>query len=50
MLAKMEANQERMDSKTDVNQKKMEATVHSISSDLEETIKHQMENVLLCVD
>jgi hypothetical protein len=28
----------------------MEAALHSIWSELEETIKHQVENILSCVD
>jgi uncharacterized protein YydD (DUF2326 family) len=31
-------------------QEKTEATIHSIWSELEETIKHQMEDIQACVD
>jgi transcriptional regulator NrdR family protein len=39
-----------MKAKVDIHQEKMEATVHSIQSKLEETIKHWVEDVLSCVD
>jgi hypothetical protein len=32
-----------------MHQEKMEATIHSIRSELEEIIKHRVEDVLLCV-
>jgi hypothetical protein len=34
----------------DTYQEKMEATIHSIQSQLEETLKHQVEDILSCVD
>jgi hypothetical protein len=34
----------------ELHQEKMEATIHSIWSKLEETIKHWVEDVLLCVN
>jgi hypothetical protein len=34
----------------DIHQEKMEAAIHSIWSELEETIKHRVEDVLACVD
>jgi hypothetical protein len=39
-----------MKAKMDIHQAKMEAAIHSIRSELEETIKHQVEDVLSCVD
>jgi hypothetical protein len=50
MLAKMEANQETMDAKIDADQEKLGAAVYSIRSELEETVKHWVEDFLLCVD
>jgi hypothetical protein len=40
--AKTEFTQEEMNSKMDMHQENMEATVHSIRSELEEAIEHQM--------
>jgi hypothetical protein len=44
------STQEEMKAKMDIHQEKMEAAIHSIRSELEETIKHSVEDVLLCVD
>jgi hypothetical protein len=41
--------QEDMKVKMDIHQEKMEATIHSIRSNLEETTKHWVEDVLSCV-
>jgi type II secretory pathway component PulL len=38
-----------MKASMDMHQKKMEVTIHSIQSKLEETIRHQVENILLCI-
>jgi hypothetical protein len=32
------------------HQEKTEAPMHSVQSKLEETIKHQVENILACID
>jgi hypothetical protein len=45
-----ESTQKEMKVKIDIHQEKMESTVHSIRSELEETIKHRVEDVLSCVD
>jgi hypothetical protein len=34
----------------DAHQEKMEATIHYIQPELEETIKHQVEDILSCVN
>lgn len=34
----------------DIHLEKLEAAVHSIQSELEETIKHRVEDVLACVN
>jgi hypothetical protein len=39
-----------MKAKKDIQQKEIEATIHSIWSELEETIKHRVEDVLSCVN
>jgi hypothetical protein len=39
-----------MEAKTDIPQEKMEVAIHSIRSELEETIKYRVEDVLACVD
>jgi hypothetical protein len=39
-----------MKGKMEVQQEKMEAAIHSIWSEFEETIKHRMEDVVSCVD
>jgi hypothetical protein len=44
------STQEEMKTKVDIHQEKMEATIHSIQSELEEGIKHWVEDVLLCND
>jgi hypothetical protein len=44
------SNQEDMEAKMDIYQEKIEAAIHFIRSELEETIKHSAEDVLLCVD
>jgi hypothetical protein len=44
------STQEEMKSKTDILQEKMEAAMHSIRSQLEETIKHRAEDILSCID
>jgi hypothetical protein len=38
-----------MKAKLDLHQEKIKATIHSIRSELEETIKHQVEDILSCV-
>jgi hypothetical protein len=48
--ARTESTQDEMEAKMNICQEKMEAAIHSIRSELEETIKHRMEAVLLCVD
>jgi hypothetical protein len=40
------STQEEMKAKMDTHQEKMKAAVHSIRSELEQTIKHQVEDVL----
>jgi hypothetical protein len=53
MEAKVEANQEEMGSiggHQKYSQDETEATIHSIRTDLQETIKHQMKDVMSCVD
>jgi hypothetical protein len=42
--------QEEMKAKMDVHQEKVEATIHSIRSELEETITHRVEDVPSCVN
>jgi hypothetical protein len=49
ILAEMKTTQEVL-AKIDANQEKMEAAVHSIQSDLNEKIQRRMENVVECVD
>jgi hypothetical protein len=39
-----------MRAKVLIFQEKMEAAIHSLRSKLEEIIKHQVEDVLSCVD
>ena len=41
----MEAVQAEMKTKMDMHQQKMETAIHSIRSELEETIKHRVEDV-----
>jgi hypothetical protein len=48
--ARTESTQEEMEDKMYIQQEKMEATIHSIRYELEETIKHRVEDVLACVD
>jgi hypothetical protein len=48
--AKTEFTQEEMNAKMDMHQENMEATMHSIRSELEETIKHEMEDILSYVN
>jgi hypothetical protein len=48
--ARTESTQEEMKARMDIHQEKMEAAIHSIWSELEETIKHRVEDVLSCVD
>jgi hypothetical protein len=43
--AKAVSTQE-MKTKMDIHQEKMEAMIHSIWSELEQTIKHQVEDIL----
>jgi hypothetical protein len=38
-----------MKAKMDIPQEKMQAAIHSIRSELQEAIKHRMEDVLTCV-
>jgi hypothetical protein len=40
----------KMKAKMDIYQEKMEAAIHSIRSELEETIRYQVEDDLACVD
>jgi hypothetical protein len=42
--------QEEMKAKMDIHQEMMDAAIHFILFELEETIKHWVEDVLLCVD
>jgi hypothetical protein len=46
--ARTVSTQEEMKAKMDINQEKMEAAIHSIQS--QETIKHWVEDVLLCAN
>jgi hypothetical protein len=39
-----------MKTKMDIHQEKMEASIHSIRTELEETVKHRVDDVLSCVD
>jgi hypothetical protein len=48
--ARIVSTQEEMEAKIDIPQEKLEAAVHSIWSELEETVKHGVEDDLLCVD
>jgi hypothetical protein len=34
----------------DIHEENVEGAIHSIRSKLEETIKHRVEDILLCVD
>jgi hypothetical protein len=43
------STQEEMKAEMDIHQEKMEAAIHSIRSELEETTKHRVEDILLCV-
>jgi predicted nuclease with TOPRIM domain len=45
-IKNIETNQAKMD----IHQEKMEATIHSIWPALEETNRHRVEDVLLCVN
>jgi hypothetical protein len=47
--ARTEPTPEEIKAKMDIHQGKMEAAVHSIWSELEETIKYRVEDVLPCV-
>jgi hypothetical protein len=47
--ARTVSTQEETKAKMDIHQEKVEATIHSIRSELEETIKHRVEDVLSCV-
>jgi hypothetical protein len=44
------STEEEMKAKMDIHQEKMETTIHSIHSELQETVKHQVEDVPSCVD
>jgi hypothetical protein len=48
--AKTQSTQEEMKAKMHIHQEKMEALVHFLRSELEETIKHWVEDILSCVD
>jgi hypothetical protein len=48
--ARTESIQDEMKAKMDIHQKKMEAAKHFTRSELEETIKLRVEDVLSCVD
>jgi flagellar biosynthesis chaperone FliJ len=48
--ARTESTQEEMKAKMDIHQEKMEAAINSIRTELEETIKHQVEDILSYVD
>jgi hypothetical protein len=50
LLARLECKIKANQAKTDVKQKEMREVIHSIRSELEETIQHRMEDALLCVD
>jgi hypothetical protein len=45
----MESTQEEMKAKVDIHQEKGEATIPSIQSELEGTVEHRAEDILLCV-
>jgi hypothetical protein len=45
-----QAVQKEMKANMDIHQEKMETAMHSIRSELEETIKYRVEDVLSCVD
>jgi Skp family chaperone for outer membrane proteins len=48
--ANLREMKEEMKSKMDIHQAKKGATIHSIQSESEETIKHRVEDILSCVD
>jgi hypothetical protein len=48
--SRTESPQEQMKAKTVVHQEKMKAAIFTIRPQLEETVKHRVENVLLRVD
>jgi uncharacterized membrane-anchored protein YjiN (DUF445 family) len=48
--ARTMSTKEEIKAKVDIQQEKMEAAIHSIWSELGETIKHWVEDVLSCVD
>jgi hypothetical protein len=48
--ARTMSTKEEMKAKVDINQEKMEAAIHSIWSELGETIKHWVKDVLSCVN
>jgi hypothetical protein len=53
LASQMDVNQEKTEAchkQMKARQEKVEATIHFIQSELKETIKHQVENVLACVD
>jgi uncharacterized phage infection (PIP) family protein YhgE len=50
LLARLEAKIEANQAKIDVKLKEMSEEIHSIRSELEETIQHRMEDLLSCVD
>jgi hypothetical protein len=50
LQAMTQSTQEEMEANMNIRQAKMEATIHSIRSELEEAIKHQVRDVLSCVD
>jgi hypothetical protein len=42
-----ESAQEEVKAKMDIHQEKMQATIHSIQSELQETIKHRVEDMFV---
>jgi hypothetical protein len=48
--ARPESTQEETKAKMNIHQEKMEAAIHSTQSELDEAIKHWMEDILLYID
>jgi hypothetical protein len=48
--ARPESNLEERKAKINIHQDKTEAAIHSILSELDVTIKHRVEDVLLCIN
>jgi hypothetical protein len=47
--ARTETTEEEMKAKMNIHHKKMEAAIHSIRAELEETIKYRVADILSCV-